>query len=38
MANNLHFAAAIAFILMVILLVAMAIVKYVAGRYVYGGD
>lgn len=37
-ANNLHFAAAIAFILMVILLVAMAIVKYVAGRYVYGGD
>ena len=37
-ANNLHFAAAIAFILMVILLVAMAIVKYVAGRYVYGGE
>ena len=37
-ANNLHFAAAIAFILMVILLVAMAVVKYVAGRYVYGGE
>ena len=38
MANNLHFAAAIAFILMVILLVAMAIVKYVTNRYVYGGE
>ncbi|MGN0976644.1 MAG: ABC transporter permease [Faecousia sp.] len=37
-ANNLHFAAAIAFILMVILLAAMAIVKYVAGRCVYGGE
>ncbi len=37
-ANNLHFAAAIAFILMVILLVAMAIVKYVTNRYVYGGE
>lgn len=36
-ANNLHFAAAIAFILMVILLAAMAVVKRVAGRYAYGG-
>ena len=37
-ANNLHFAAAIAFILMLILLIGMAIVKYVASKYVYGGD
>ena len=37
-ANNLHFAAAIALILMFILLVGMAIVKYVAAKYVYGGD
>ena len=37
-ANNLHFAAAIAFILMVIVLVCMAIVKYVTNRYVYGGE
>lgn len=37
-ANNLHFAAAIAFILMLILLVGMAIVKYVAAKYMYGGD
>lgn len=37
-ANNLHFAAAIAFILMLILLVGMAIVKYVAAEYVYGGE
>lgn len=37
-ANNLHFAAAIAFILMVILLAAMAAVKYVTARYVYGGE
>ena len=37
-ANNLHFAAAIAFILMLILLVGMAIVKYVADKYVYGGE
>lgn len=37
-ANNLHFAAAIAFILMVILLAAMAVVKYVAARCVYGGE
>ncbi|MGN1017028.1 MAG: ABC transporter permease [Faecousia sp.] len=37
-ANNLHFAAAIAFILMVILLVCMAVVKNVTTRYVYGGE
>ncbi len=37
-AGNLHFAAAIAFILMIILLVGMAIVKYVASKYVYGGE
>ena len=37
-ANNLHFAAAMAFILMVILLAAMALVKYVTARYVYGGE
>ena len=37
-ANNLHFAAAIAFILMLILLVCMTVVKYVTARYVYGGD
>lgn len=37
-ANNLHFAAAMAFILMVILLVMMALVKYVTARYVYGGE
>ena len=36
-ANNLHFAAAIAFILMLILLVSMSLVKYVASKYVYGG-
>jgi len=37
-ANNLHFAAAIAFILMIILLTLMAVVKYVANRHVYGGE
>lgn len=37
-ANNLHFAAAIAFILMLILLAGMALVKYVTARYVYGGE
>ena len=37
-ANNLRFAAAIAFVLMVILLAAMAVVKYVTARYVYGGE
>ncbi len=38
LANNLHFAAAIAFILMVILLAAMALVKYVTAKRVYGGE
>lgn len=37
-ANNLHFAAAIAFILMVILLVCMALVKCLTARFVYGGE
>jgi len=37
-ANNLHFAAAIAFILMVILLVCMALVKYFTAKHVYGGE
>ncbi len=37
-ANNLHFAAAIAFILMIILLVGMAIMKYFTTKNVYGGD
>ena len=37
-ANNLHFAAAMAFILMVLLLVFMALAKYATGRYVYGGE
>ncbi len=37
-ANNLHFAAAIAFILMVILLVCMTVMKYLATKYVYGGE
>lgn len=36
-ANNLHFAAAIALVLMVILLAMMALVKYVTERGVYGG-
>ncbi len=37
-ANNLHFAAAIAFILMVILLACMGLVKYFTGKAVYGGE
>ena len=37
-ANNLHFAAAMAFVLMIILLVFMAAAKYATGRYVYGGE
>lgn len=37
-ANNLHFAAAIAFILMVILLVGMALMKYFTAKHVYGGE
>ncbi|MBR3083542.1 MAG: ABC transporter permease [Oscillospiraceae bacterium] len=36
-ANNLHFAAAMAFILMVILLVAMALMKRFTNNRVYGG-
>ena len=36
-ANNLHFAAAIAFILMIILLAAMAIMRYFTNKKVYGG-
>jgi spermidine/putrescine transport system permease protein len=36
-ANNLHFAAAIAFVLMVVLLVCMALMKKLAGRHVEGG-
>lgn len=37
-AGNFHFAAAMAFILMLILLVFMALIKYTTSRYVYGGD
>ena len=37
-ANNLHFAAAMAFVLMVILLVFMAVIKYSTGKYLYGGE
>ncbi len=37
-ANNLHFAAAIAFILMGILLLCMAVLKYATTRHVYGGE
>ena len=36
-ANNLHFAAAMAFILMVVLLVVMAVMKKLTDRQVYGG-
>jgi len=36
-ANNLHFAAAIAFILMIILLVSMALMKYFVNKKTYGG-
>ena len=36
-ANNLHFAAAIAFILMLILLAAMALMKRGTNKRVYGG-
>jgi len=36
-ANNLHFAAAMAFILMVILLIVMALMKMYTNRRVYGG-
>lgn len=37
-ANNLHFAAAMAFILMIILLVMMALIKKVTSNMAYGGD
>ena len=37
-ANNLHFAAAIAFILMVILLVGMALMKHFTAKWVMGGE
>ncbi len=37
-ANNLHFAAAIAFILMVILLISMGVFKYFTSKLVYGGE
>lgn len=37
-ANNLHFAAAIAFILMIILLACMGLVKYFTAKSVYGGE
>ena len=37
-ANNLHFAAAIAFILMVALLAAMAVMRVVTDRHTYGGQ
>ena len=37
-ANNLHFAAAIAFILMLILLVGMAVMKHFTTKRLYGGD
>ena len=37
-ANNLHFAAAMAFILMLILLVFMTVFKYYTAKHVYGGD
>ena len=37
-ANNLHFAAAMAFILMVILIVMMALIKKFTNGMAYGGD
>ena len=36
-ANNLHFAAAMAFILMIVLLVCMAVMKRLTNKAVYGG-
>ena len=36
-ANNLHFAAAMAFILMIVLLVCMAVMKKLTNKAVYGG-
>lgn len=37
-ANNLHFAAAIAFILMIVLLICMAVMKHFTNKVVYGGS
>ena len=37
-ANNLHFAAAIAFILMVALLASMAVMRYFTDKHTYGGQ
>ena len=37
-ANNLHFAAAMAFILMIILLIMMALIKKVTSNMAYGGE
>ncbi len=37
-ANNLHFAAAIAFILMIALLAAMAVMRRLTDKYTYGGQ
>lgn len=37
-ANNLHFAAAIAFILMTILLICMGIMKYLSAKHMNGGE
>ena len=36
-ANNLHFAAAIAFVLMIVLLICMGVMRKLAGRHVEGG-
>ena len=36
-ANNLHFAAAIAFVLMIVLLLCMGLMRKLAGRRVEGG-
>lgn len=37
LSNNLHFAAAIAFIMMIVLLAAMALMRHFTGKRVYGG-
>lgn len=37
-AGNLHFAAAIAFVLMVVLLAAMAVMRHLTNKYTYGGQ
>lgn len=38
LSNNLHFAAAIAFIMMIVLLAAMALMRHFTGKRVYGGN